>query len=138
MINSYELIGLMTEAASSKRAFEAAVEQIHRLSQVAALRLGATAVERLASFLLAQLPSEATAPHAIVMPLTRRDLADHLATTVETIARNMAAMRRAAVIGKERRGEVDILDIEALNALASGVALSEAYVRERRRDGLRA
>ena len=132
MLNAYELVGLMTEAASSKRAFEAAVEQIHRLSQVASLRLGATTVERLASFLLAQLPSEATAPHAIAMPLSRRDLADHLATTVETIARNMAAMRRAAVIGKERRAEVEILDIEALEALASGaVTLNEAYVRER-------
>ena len=83
--------------------------------------------------MLAQLPSEErTAPHAIAMPLSRRDLADHLATTVETIARNMAAMRRAAVIGKERRGEVEILDIEALKALASGaVTLNEAYMRER-------
>jgi hypothetical protein len=44
----------------------------------------------------------------------------------------MAAMRRAAVIGKERRAEVEILDIEALNALASGaVTLNEACVRQR-------
>jgi CRP-like cAMP-binding protein len=120
----------MSAALQSKRAFEAVAEQLQRFTLVASLRGGATSLERVAAFLLMRVPPQTTAPHTVAMPLTRRDLADHLMTTVETIARNMAAMRRAGVIGKERGGEVEIRDLQALEALASGAAtLGEAYAR---------
>jgi len=123
---------VMAQPSSSKRAFEEAVHQIERLRKIATIRLGATTVERLAAFLAAQLPLVATAPTTVAMPLSRRDLADHLATTVETLARNMAAMGRAAVIGKQHRGDVEILDVDALRLLAIGATkLGADFLRER-------
>lgn len=132
-ISAYGLVDVMAETSTSKRAFEDAVLQIDRLRKVASIRLGANTLERLAAFLLVQLAPDATEPARASMPLSRRDLADHLTTTVETLARNMSAMRRAAIIGKERRGEVDILDVDALHALAGGaVKLDADFLSERR------
>lgn len=125
-LSDYSLDEILASSTLARRAFADAVKQIDRLRRVASIRLGTTTLERLASFLLVQLPPEGTAPTVASMPLTRAELAEHLATTVETLARNMSAMRRAGVIDKERHGAVEIADLAALREIASGAANFDA------------
>jgi CRP/FNR family nitrogen fixation transcriptional regulator len=63
--------------------------------QVVYLRMNAT--ERTALFLL-EMHSRLSADNQIVLPMTRRDIADYLGLTVETVSRVMNEFRRAKII----------------------------------------
>jgi len=78
-----------------------------------------TAAEKLALFLLSLVPTYLPPAQAIAhpMPLSRREIADMLGLTEETVSRLMAELRRERII-EAPRGEVRILDRNALHRFA--------------------
>lgn len=98
-----------------------------RMQNHAALLGRKTALERVAS-LLARLsaicgrPVRDAAPGSDAMrvpvPLTRREMADHLGLTQETVSRSLTDLRRRGVISYETPGEVRIEDAPALEVLS--------------------
>ena len=82
-----------------------------------------TAKERLASFLLALSDRAARQgrPHnPVELSMSRGDIADYLGLTTETISRTFTQLRRSGVIRLAERGEIEILQRQALRALTEG------------------
>ena len=82
-----------------------------------------TAAERVAAFLL-ELSRRKTYrgedAQTIVLPLTRTDIGDLLALTIETVSRILSQLRRHKIIDLQQSSLVQIRDIEALRQLARG------------------
>jgi len=78
-----------------------------------------TAAEKIALFLLSLAPPYLAPTPAIShpLPLSRREIADMLGLTEETVSRLMAELRRERII-EAPRGEVRILDRHALHRFA--------------------
>ncbi len=104
----------------------------HLLRQVDALQdhallLGRkSAIERIASFLLAlpalgapyeRVPLGAEA-NAFWIALGQRDIGDYLGLKVETVSRNLATLKRRMIIATGKRGQFRLLDREALRLIA--------------------
>ena len=60
------------------------------------------AEERMASFLL-QMADRSSSSPVIELPMARRDIADYLGLTVETVARTLTKLESASVISRNRR-----------------------------------
>lgn len=98
-----------------------------RMQNHASLLGRKTALERVAS-LLARLaaicgrPVRDAVPGSgamrVPVPLTRREMADHLGLTQETVSRSLTDLRRRGVISYETPGEVRIEDAPALEVLS--------------------
>lgn len=56
-----------------------------------------TALERVAAFLM-EMDERLTAAAAIVLPMSRRDIADYLGLTLETVSRTLSTLRDQGVI----------------------------------------
>jgi CRP/FNR family transcriptional regulator len=100
------------------RELQAARELLFTVSQ-------RTAAERLAGFLLAlsrRSNRRGGAPHEIVLPMTRADIADFLGLTIETVSRTFTRFRVEGIIGLEQSIIVTIRDADALAALARGAS----------------
>ncbi len=106
-------------------------EMEHELYRVAAHELAAaqlqlvvlgrkTAIERLASFLLAQgnerLPGVKTS--IVDLAMKRSDIADYLGLTKETVSRMFSELRARRLIRLQKLDRVEILDGQALERLA--------------------
>jgi len=95
---------------------------ILRMQDHAALLGRKTALERVASLLrrLAEIRGRTVGAGAISvpLPLTRREMADHLGITQETVSRGFTELRRRGMIGYDAPNKVRIEDAEALAMLA--------------------
>jgi CRP/FNR family nitrogen fixation transcriptional regulator len=90
-------------------------ELIH--AQTRMLLLGRmTASERVASFLL-EISERQDAPHALVLPMSRNDIADYLGLTIETVCRVLSGFRRNGIIAIPMPYRIELRDREALEAL---------------------
>ena len=58
-------------------------------------------------------------PHALSLPLTGKDIGNHLGLRPETVSREWGAMERSGLISRHGQ-DVQILDLDRLAALASG------------------
>lgn len=98
---------------------EAMLAEIARLRDLATLLGRKTAMERLASFLVGMI-GEAETPCALVLPVSRREIADHLGLVIETVCRNLRQMKQLGLI--ELRGNFGVVlrDPAALRRLAAG------------------
>jgi len=78
----------------------------------------ATAVERIASFLLEmdRLPAR-TNRKMVELPMNRTDIADHLGLSIETVCRNLVGLQREGIVLILRTG-IELLDRRALCDLA--------------------
>lgn len=66
-------------------------------------------------------------PRSLSLPMSRRDIADYLCVTVETVSRTFTRLKERRVIKPVRRHRVDILDTDALIRLAgNGIETSAA------------
>lgn len=82
-----------------------------------------TAVERLASFLLAQARRRMPEPEdhcCMELPMTRADMADFLGLTTETVSRAVTRLKTERLIRLHAGQVVEILDVAALTDLADG------------------
>lgn len=80
-----------------------------------------TAQERLATFIMMlsdRAGEDGESADTVRVPMTRQDIADFLGLTIETVSRTFSALRKKGVIGTETKGEIDILDNDALARLS--------------------
>lgn len=111
---------------------------VRRMQGHAALLGRKTALERVAS--LIERLSELCDPDGdeVYLPLTRREIADHLGITQETASRSFSELKRRGVICHSSPNEVRIENAEALTRLA-GSRLERLHApRGERLDGLAA
>lgn len=80
-----------------------------------------TALEKVASFLL-MLTRKSVGDHTqgshFRIPMTRKDIADFLGLTIETVSRNMSKLRVKGVIDLPQATTIAVLDIQLLKTLA--------------------
>jgi CRP/FNR family transcriptional regulator len=72
-----------------------------------------SARERLASFLLMlshQAERVGGVANPVQLPMTRRDIADYLGLTIETVSRTFTQLRKEKIIDMRRPNEVDLID----------------------------
>jgi CRP/FNR family transcriptional regulator len=82
-----------------------------------------TATERVAAFLLTISRRNARRGEdgsLIILPMTRTDIGDLLALTIETVSRVFSSLRRERIIDLAQSCEVRIRDMESLERLAKG------------------
>lgn len=85
-----------------------------------------TAAERVASFLLmlARRASEecddGMLDEEVVLPMSRNDIADYLGLRIETVSRELSALRSACLIQLTETHKVRLLDHDRLEELAEG------------------
>jgi CRP/FNR family transcriptional regulator, nitrogen fixation regulation protein len=75
-----------------------------------------TSIERVAAFLL-EMDERLTATGVMSLPMTRRDIADYLGLTLETVSRAVSQLRRAGVLdfaGNNQCREIALLDRQRL------------------------
>jgi CRP/FNR family nitrogen fixation transcriptional regulator len=101
----------------SQQAFSYAMQNLARAQQHAAL-LGKSAIERLAAFLTdraACLPEG----QVLTLGMPRRDIADYLGLTIETISRSFAHLEARALIELQTARQIRLKDSEGLRRLNS-------------------
>jgi CRP-like cAMP-binding protein len=105
----------------ARRLRDIAAEAVAR-SQSRLLILGRfTALERVALFLMEMAErSDDRAAAAIVLPMSRYDIADYLALSVETICRTVTELKHRGVIALSGPHRVSIVDQGALRRYATG------------------
>jgi CRP-like cAMP-binding protein len=106
-----------SEPEVGRRIRETAFESIARLQWRMILLGSATALEKVSAFLLEMAErSTVDSVNAIILPMSRYDIADYLAIAVETVSRALTELRRkgAIALGDPRR--VRIVDRSALRS----------------------
>lgn len=118
------LEGLLSDYPMLERRLlgEAAHELVAAQDQM--LLLGRkTAMERVTSFLL-MLAKRATrtrkSDSRLEVPMTRTDIGDYLGLTTETVSRAISRLRDDKIVSVETRGQIVVLDREALEHLTEG------------------
>jgi CRP/FNR family transcriptional regulator, nitrogen fixation regulation protein len=61
-----------------------------------------TSIEKVAAFLM-EMDRRLRSPSVLILPMNRRDIADYLGLTVETVSRELTALKRAGVLNFEGR-----------------------------------
>ncbi|NOG72504.1 Crp/Fnr family transcriptional regulator [Roseicella sp. DB1501] len=83
-----------------------------------------SAEARVAAFLLSLVEAgrrRGAVPQVLEMPMTRADIADFLGLTLETVSRSLTAFRKRGWIREPMHHRVELLDPEAISALAEGL-----------------
>ncbi|MBA4765547.1 MAG: helix-turn-helix domain-containing protein [Erythrobacter sp.] len=81
-----------------------------------------TAQERVASFLLDLTERIAAIRNGVAvldLPMSRRDIADSLGLTIETVSRQLSLLREHGIVQTNGRSELVILDLDQLRRLSS-------------------
>ena len=112
--------------ALEKRLLEMALDELDAARDWMLLLGRKTAREKIASFLviLARRAAALTGAAAenglkLQLPLTREQMADYLGLTIETVSRQITALRKAGVIQLDDARHVTVLDYASLLDLAS-------------------
>lgn len=104
-----------TEPRVGRLIREMAFETISRL-QARMLMLGRkTAPQKLASFLIAMAERSAGGTAEVNLPMSRYDIADYLAISVETVSRAMTGLRHSGAIKLTSARRIRIIDPGALD-----------------------
>jgi CRP/FNR family transcriptional regulator len=93
-------------------------DEIHRLRDLATALGRKTAVERLASFLVALLDDDSVSPVEMNLPVSRPEIADHLGLALETVCRNFTVLKGKNLIRIRGGARLTILDPPALRQIA--------------------
>jgi CRP/FNR family nitrogen fixation transcriptional regulator len=90
----------------------------HELQRVQAriMLLIKSAQERVASFLL-EMAERNPAGNAIELPMSRRDIADYLGLTIETVSRTLTALESAAAIEVPTSRRIVLRNVSALDRM---------------------
>ncbi|HUN40032.1 MAG TPA: helix-turn-helix domain-containing protein [Acetobacteraceae bacterium] len=111
--------------AMEKRLLEVAGNELVAAQEQMLLLGRKTARERIASFLAMQSRQGVSCRHPRLrfpLPMTRSDIADYLGLTIETVSRTLTRFRSEGLIEIPCQSEVVILNRQALENLAGGLA----------------
>jgi CRP/FNR family transcriptional regulator, nitrogen fixation regulation protein len=99
-----------------RRVRELALEASSRLLAQILILGRTTALGKVSSFILemAQRSSDGEAAEAVMLPMSRYDIADYLALSAETVSRSLTSLKRRAAIRLIGSHRVRIVDREAL------------------------
>jgi CRP/FNR family transcriptional regulator, nitrogen fixation regulation protein len=75
-----------------------------------------SAQERVAGFLL-EMAERFRVSHAIDLPMSRRDIADYLGLTIETVSRTLTSLETAATIEVATSRHIVLRDLDALSSM---------------------
>jgi CRP/FNR family transcriptional regulator len=116
--------------AVALRTLELLNQELGRAQALIRLLGQKSSAEKVASFLLALVPSGANGSAAgpLPLPLSRQEIGEMLGLTVETVSRLMSEFKRENII-EAPRGTVRILDLQRLRVLAGDVTVTPATVR---------
>jgi CRP-like cAMP-binding protein len=93
-----------------------AADAIRRLEHHLLVQSRITASEKVGAYLAAMSRRmKPSGTNAIVLPITRYDIADHLGIAVETVSRTMTALRRSGSIALRTPRDVEIRDPSMLS-----------------------
>jgi CRP/FNR family transcriptional regulator len=109
-----------THAPIERELYRMAAHELASAHQQMVLLGRKTASERLATFLI-RLAGE-SGSSVVRLPMSRTDIADYLGLTKETVSRVLSAFRRDRLIRLKAIDEVEILDREGLEDVASCAA----------------
>lgn len=87
------------------------------------------AIERVASFALemqAKIGRRRDSVWEVSLPMRRKDIADYLGLTVETVSRMLGELKKERRLEMTESGTIQIIDIEALRATAAGTSGAHA------------
>lgn len=109
---------LVRDSGLQERMFDALNQELAAVRRHVFLLSLMTAAEKVASFLLDLVERAPEAARTIYLPASRADIADYLGTTVETVSRQLSALKRRRVITLPSPKAVRILDHGRLQAIA--------------------
>lgn len=104
------------QALMSPGLWRAAVEALARLENHIRVTGGTTACEKVGTLLLELEKRLSNQPRSLMLPVSRYDMADYLAISVETVSRALGNLHQQGVIRLSGPRAVKILDPEALEA----------------------
>lgn len=117
------LLGALRELGAAEQLWELIVGDLLRAQQRMLLLGRMSATERVAFFLISQSkrpqPRWVRRPR-IWLPMSRRDIADHLGLNVETISGSLAQLAKSGVIAVPNIHEIAVVDPLRLEVLARG------------------
>jgi CRP/FNR family transcriptional regulator len=93
-------------------------DEIHRLRDLVTSLGRKTALERLASFLVALIDHDGCLPVEVALPVSRPEIADHLGLALETVCRNFTLLKAKSIIRIKGGVRLTILDPAALRQIA--------------------
>lgn len=101
---------------------EAAFTSIVHLQRRMVVLGRTSALEKVSAFLLEMADRSQSLPiHAVLLPMSRYDIADYVGVAVETVSRTLTELRRSRVISFRSVRHVRIGDRGALEELADGL-----------------
>ncbi|MEM7471698.1 MAG: Crp/Fnr family transcriptional regulator [Pseudomonadota bacterium] len=106
----------------SQRMMEMALDELNAAREWMVLLGRKTAREKIATFLEMVIRRDTTPLHSTgkhMLPLTREEIANFLGLTLETVSRQLSAMKKGGILSFSDRRQFSILDLEALHE-ASG------------------
>ena len=105
------------EAAVDRAILDATAREMDRLQEHVMLLGRRSARERVASFLLSLAQREPSAP--VDMPMGRRDMADYLGLTIETVSRMLTQLQGEAIVEFPSTRRFQVRKWTALEAIAA-------------------
>lgn len=110
-----------TEVSTSRALMDRLPRALHRCRDKTVALGQKSALERLAGFLLAMSERVGRLEGNVVileLPMSRRDIGDSIGLTIETVSRQLGALRDAGFIATQGRSRIALLDLEALRKSA--------------------
>jgi CRP-like cAMP-binding protein len=111
---------------------EMALEETRRLQDLILILGRTTAQEKVGAFLLHLAERLAGRPaDRVILPISRYDIADYLALSVETVSRALTSLKRSRIITFAGTRQVEILDRGAIEATTSFGEMGDGARAER-------
>jgi CRP/FNR family nitrogen fixation transcriptional regulator len=105
------------DLANTKNAFELLQQNLQHVRNQLLLLGRQTALERVAYFLF-EMDRRLKNPTVIILPMRRRDIADYLGLSLETVSRSLSELRDQGIISLQSQQEVVVKDRTKLAQVA--------------------
>jgi CRP/FNR family transcriptional regulator, anaerobic regulatory protein len=112
------------DAALAFKLYEALTRELATTREIMMITGQRSAMERVAGFLLAfsrRSLRNGNDPVNIELPMTRADIGDFLALTIETVSRTFSKLKSLGLIDLRQSNRVKLVDLAELERLADGV-----------------
>jgi CRP/FNR family transcriptional regulator, nitrogen fixation regulation protein len=103
--------GVEENISSTKDLLKLITRNLHHVENHLVLLGQQTALEKLAAFLM-EMDQRLQSPSVMILPMTRRDIADYLGLTIETVSRTFSDLQRKGLVslrGGQPRREIMLL-----------------------------